>query len=61
METKKTLTQAEEVIIDYILSTILENVHEEEEEADVNFSDTLLCLTDFDIEVVKGLLKKVKQ
>lgn len=59
METKKTLTQAEEMIIDYVLSTILDGIREVEE--DVHFSDGLVCFTDFDIEIAKGLLQKVKQ
>lgn len=59
METKKILTQAEEVILDYVLSTILDNIREVDE--DVYFTDGLICLTDFDMEIAKGQLQKIKQ
>lgn len=56
----KTLTLAEELIIDYVLSKVLDEAYEAHDN-EAHWSNPLLFLSDFEMETAKGLIQKVRQ
>lgn len=56
----KTLTLAEELIIDYVLSKVLDEAYDGNDK-EAHWSNPLLFLTDYEMETAKGLIQKVRK